>query len=165
MSWADLLLTPTRPSPWPVCSWRRHIRGGSLSGPCVHGRWEGGGPPRRHLAETTPTSPLRSRIGPGTMFGMKIWPRNQNIPYSDVLSPSRCRLLCTVVSKGKECKEKPDVNKARFFFSKNPSLLGAVHILRTPFGWVGGLPRGVLRCTWWVGGSTQSVRTWYMLIV
>ena len=32
---------------------------------------------------------------------------------------------------------------------------GAVYILRTPFGWVGGLARGVLWCTWWEGGSTQ----------
>ena len=31
-------------------------------------------------------------------------------------------------------------------------LLGAVYILRTPFGWVGGLPSIVLSRTGWVGG-------------
>ena len=30
--------------------------------------------------------------------------------------------------------------------------LGAMYILRTPFGWVGGLPTIVLSCTGWAGG-------------
>ena len=38
--------------------------------------------------------------------------------------------------------------------------IGAVHILRTPFGWVSGLPRGVLRCTWWVGPPLEYVHAY-----